>query len=338
MEVALYYARLFRAFKQLRKNPIGGIMATVKKKDGAKAKTPVKKTVNKPAVKKPVKKTTVKKAEKPAAKKPAVKKPVVTKSTVKKAAPVKKTAAVKPAEKKPAVKAAAKAPAATKKPAAVKTPVTGKKAVPVKKQAAKTSAAVTGTQVPAEPHEVKFRNLFDAFSQGKLPFAQGYIVSSFFDETSAYSIYEVVSYAGVKEIFQTDTGLQFVTGGKKLFVLVEPAQYPKKYEEPVSRTESESIPKRFNELETIISAANQTKIMVAKEPTETYGSFTVLKPVGTNFAMVFYQLPDVYKNMEAFFIESLNKQRKIPEHDAKKAARLIAATIEKHMGFKGEYE
>jgi hypothetical protein len=307
-------------------------MATAKKKDGVKAKTPVKKTVKKPAAKKPVKKATVKKVEKPAAKKAAVKKTAVAKPAVKKAAPVKKTAAVKPAAKKPAVKAAVKKPAAVKAP-----PVTAEKAAPVKKPAVKTAAAAAKIQVPAEPREVKSRNLFDAFTQGKLPFGEGYIVSSFFDEISAYSIYEVVSYAGVKEIFQTDTGLQFVTGGKKLYVLVEPAQYPKKYEEPVSRVEGESIPKRFNELETIISAANQTKIMVAKEPTETYGSFTVLKPVGTNFAMLFYQLPDVYKNMEAFFIETLNKQRKIPEHDAKKAAKLIAATVEKYMGFKGEF-
>jgi len=226
-----------------------------------------------------------------------------------------------------------KCPACEKPVQVVKKPVAGKLATrkPVAKK------PVKQTTIPEEPHDVKSRNLFDAYTTGKLPFAQGYIVSSFFSETSMYSIYEIVSYAGVKEIFVTDTGLQFVTGGKKLYVLVEPATYHVKHEEPVSRLEGERIPKRFSELEIII-AANQSKIMIAKEPNETFGAFTVLKPVGINFAVVFYQLPDIYKTMEAFFAESLNRQRKIPEHDAKKAAKLIAAIVEKHMGFKGEFE
>jgi Zn-dependent M16 (insulinase) family peptidase len=78
--------------------------------------------------------------------------------------------------------------------------------------------------------------------------------------------------------------------------------------------------------------------MVAKEPMETYGAFTVLKPRGSNFAVVFYQLPEIYRTLEAFFEESLNIQRKVPNSDAKKAAQLIATTVEKYMGFKGEYE
>ena len=308
-------------------------MATIKKT----AKTTAKKTaVKKPAAKKPA-------AKKPAAKKPAAKKPVAKKAAVKKPAakkPAAKKAAVKkPAAKKPAAQAPANKPPqaqkpvektiAVKKPAPVKAPPPP---VPAKEE--KTSSEQTGEVL--DPN-VKYRNLFDAFAQGKLPFAEGYIVSSFFSENTAYSIYEIVSYAGVKEIFMTDTGLQFITGGKKLFILVEPDTYQTKHQEPVSRAEGERIPKRFNELETII-AKNQTRIMVAKEPNETYGSFTILKPQGANFAVVFYQLPDVYTSLAAFFEDSLNRQRKVPQSDAKKAAHFIAATVEKSMGFKGEFE
>jgi hypothetical protein len=199
----------------------------------------------------------------------------------------------------------------------------------------KTSVKKTIIQ-PEDVSDVKYRNLFDAYQMGKLPFAQGYIVSSFFSETSAYSIYEIVSYAGVKEIFMTSTGLQFITGGKKLYVLVEPDTYQVKYQEPVSRAEGEKIPKRFSELETV-TAKNQTKIMVAKEPIESYGSFTILKPTGVNFAVVFYQMPDLYKTIAMFFAESLNRQRKVPEYDAKKAALIIADILKKHMSFEGEY-
>jgi hypothetical protein len=275
-------------------------------------------TIKKAAAKKTVKKTAAKKttAKKPAAKK-VVKKTAAKKSAAKKT--VKKTAAKKTTAKK----------SATKKPAAKKTAV--KKTTSVKKPASKT------TTVPGEVIDAKYRNLFDAYSQGKLPFAHGYIVSSFFSETSAYSIYEIVSYAGVKEIFVSETGLQFNTGGKKLYILVEPDIYHNKPVEPVSRAEGEKIPKRFNELETII-AKNQTKIMVAKEPNETYGSFTILKPSGSNFAMVFYQHPDLYHTLAAFFTDSLNRQRKVPESDAKKAAQLIIEILKKHMSFEGEFK
>jgi len=201
------------------------------------------------------------------------------------------------------------------------------KKVPVNKPEAQT----------AEISDVPFRNLFDAYSRGKLPFSKGYIVSSFFSETSYYSIYEVVSYTGVKEIFMTETGLQFVTGGKKLYVLVEPDTYQVKFQEPVSRTEGERIPKRFNELE-IITAKNQTKIMIAKEPIESFGSFTILKPSGINFAVVFYQMPDMYKSLAEFFVESLNRQRRVPEHDAKAAAQKITEILRKHINFEGEYK
>ena len=221
--------------------------------------------------------------------------------------------------------------AAKKKPVASNEPAAHKSAAVYKEKPVKPVADAAGIS------DVSFRNLFDAYTHGKLPFSNGYIVSSFFSDTSYYSIYEVVSYAGVKEIFMTTTGLQFITGGKKLYILVEPDTYQVKYQEPVSRTEGEKIPKRFSELE-IITARNQTKIMIAKEPNESYGSFTILKPTGVNFAVVFYNRPDMYKALEEFFTETLNRQRRVPEHDAKLAAQVIADILKKHMGFEGEYK
>jgi len=300
-------------------------------------------TIKKPAAKKaPAKKPA---AKKPAAKKAPAKKPAAKKPAAKKA-PAKKPAAKKPAAKKaPAKKPAAKkAPAkkpATKKPAAkaASAKATSAKKTPAKKPAAK-AAPVTAQEQTTKPVEevsdVPFRNLFDAYNQGKLPFNQGYIVSSFFSNTSLYSIYEVVSYAGVKEIFLTETGLQFVTGGKKLYILLEPDTYQVKFQEPVSRAEGEKIPKRFSELEEII-AKNQTKIYIAKEPNESFGSFTVLKPTESNFAMVFYQTPKMYEALAEFFVETFNRQRKVPEHDAKNAAVKIVDILKKHMSFEGQY-
>ena len=250
--------------------------------------------------------------KKPAAKKPAAKKPAA------KAASAKKPAAKKPAAKKPAAKSAV-----TKKAAA--------------KPASKASSAKKPAAKPVEVSNVKYRDLFEAFAQNKLPFDQGYIVSSFFSEKTMYSIYEIVSYAGVKEIFPTADGLTFVTGGKKLYVLVEHDTYEKKFQEPVSRSEGERIPKRFSELD-IITASNQTKIMVAKQPNESYGSFTILKPTSINFATVFYQTPVLYDSIANFFMESLNRFRRVPSTDAKKAGKLIADIVKKSMSFEGQYQ
>jgi hypothetical protein len=268
-------------------------------------------------------------AKKTAAKKPAAKKPAAKKSAAK--APVKKSAAKTSAKKPAAKKPAAKKPAA-KKPAA-KAPAK-KTAAAVKKPAPKPAAAKKTAENTED--KVKYRNLFDAYTQGKLPFAEGYIISSFFNEGTAYSVYEIVSYAGVREIFPTENGLQFITSGKKLYVLLENDTYHNKHVEPISRMQGESIPKRFNELE-ILTARNQTKIMVAKEPNELTGSFTILKPQGMNFSVVFYHLPDMYNSIASFFTDSMNRYRKVPESDAKHAAKLIATTIEKTMGFKGTF-
>jgi len=308
-------------------------MATIKKPAAKKA------AAKKPAAKKPAAKAP---AKKPAVKKPAAKKPAA-KAPAKKPA-VKKPAAKKPAAKKPAAKAAS-AKAASKAPAkkapAKKPPAKAPaKAAPVKKAVPKPAPEPTPeTTIKSEEivSDVPYRNLFDAYNQGKLPFSQGYIVSSFFSATSYYSIYEVVSYAGIKEIFLTETGLQFVTGGKKLYILLEPDTYHFKFQEPVSRAEGEKIPKRFNELEEI-TAKNQTKIFIAKEPIESFGSFTILKPTENNFAMVFYQTPKIYEALAEFFVESFNRQRKVPEHDAKAAAIKITEILKKYMSFEGHYK
>jgi len=175
---------------------------------------------------------------------------------------------------------------------------------------------------------VKALDLFQAYAQEKLPREGGYIVSSFFSGGSTYSRYEVVGYNGVKSIYPTEDGLTFQTDGNKLFVLVEPADYPKKYEEPVSRSNEERIPHRFSELE-VLTAKNQTKIMVGKEPVMAYSSFTILRPTGLNFALVFYNLADIMQTLTTFFVETLSKEAGVPKPDAKKGASLVIAGLKK---------
>ncbi len=174
----------------------------------------------------------------------------------------------------------------------------------------------------------KALDLFQAYQQEKLPREGGYIVSSFFNETSTYSIYEVVAYSGVKSIYLTSEGLTFQTDGNKLFVLVEPATYPRKYIEPFRRDSSQNIPHRFKELE-IYTAKNQSRIMVSKEPIISYSSFTIMKPQGVNFSLVFYNTEEILDTLEFFFKETFNQESNIPKSDAREAAKLIKGGVQK---------
>jgi hypothetical protein len=183
---------------------------------------------------------------------------------------------------------------------------------------------------------VKAMDLFEAYAQEKLPKDEGYVVSSFFNPNTAYSIYEIVSYSGLKSIYPTDVGLTFQTNGKKLHILVEPASYTHKAIEPYVRANEEQIPLRFNELEQI-TAKNQSKIMIAKKPMDSYSSFTILRPTGVNFALVFYRLPDLYETLTVFFEKTLNREAGIPQIDAHKAAKRISETVEETMNFKGDF-
>lgn len=183
----------------------------------------------------------------------------------------------------------------------------------------------------------KAMDLFEAYAQDKLPKDEGYIISSFFSNTSAYSKYEIVSYSGVKSIYLTDEGLTFQTNGKKLHILIEPPNYPHKAIEPYVRSSNEQIPLRFSELEQIV-AKNQTRIMIAKKPIISFSSFTILKPTGINFALAFYSLPDLYDTLAIFFEKTYNKEAGVPMADAKKAALKTVEIVKKTMNFTGEFK
>jgi hypothetical protein len=180
-------------------------------------------------------------------------------------------------------------------------------------------------------NKVKVMNLFDAYEENKLPHDKAFIVSSFINE-SGYSIYEVISYSGVKEIFKGGDGLTFKAQGKKLYILIEPASYPKKSIEPYLRDKGEVIPARFNELD-LITCKNQVRIYIGKKPYESISAFTITQPVGFGVSFVFFNLDDIYSNIAAFFEMSFNKDAKVPQSDAKKAAKKTADTIKTTMSF-----
>jgi hypothetical protein len=183
---------------------------------------------------------------------------------------------------------------------------------------------------------IKALDLFDAFSQDKLPKDNAYVVSSSVNPHTGYVIYEVVSYSGVKAIYREGNGLTFQSQGKKMHILLEPASYPHKGIEPYLRDTGEKIPLRFSEL-AVLTTKNQIKIMLSKNPIESLSSFTIMKPSGLNISFVFYNAPDVYQTMETFFEKSFNQDGAVPMADAKKAAKTAAGLIRESMSFRSDF-
>lgn len=172
------------------------------------------------------------------------------------------------------------------------------------------------------------KELFEAYKAGELPTDGGLIITSFFDEETTYSKYEVTSYNNVKDIYVNEDGLVFQADGYKLFVLVEPASYPKKHIEPAYRDGAHKIPYRNKELN-VYTSKRQDKIMIGKEPVITYTSFTILKPVGVNFAFIVYRNENLMQTMEKFFAKSIWEEARVPKRDAEEVAKLVVQSLQK---------
>jgi hypothetical protein len=183
---------------------------------------------------------------------------------------------------------------------------------------------------------LKAMNLFEAYTQDKLPKDQAYIVSSFVNTATGYVIYEVICYSAVKAIYPEGDGLTFQSSGKKMHMLVEPPSYNHKPTEPYLRDKGEQIPLRFSELH-LHTARNQTKIYIAQKPIDSLSSFTVAKPTGFDISFLFYKNPDVYETLSKFFEETFNKDAGVPHPDAVKASKIAMEVIEKQMAFKSDF-
>jgi hypothetical protein len=176
--------------------------------------------------------------------------------------------------------------------------------------------------------EQKAIDLFRAYGAGTLPLEGGYIVTSFFQETSSYAKYEITAYSGLKGLFLSQEGLTFQTDANKLFVLAEPVSYEHKDIEPVAREGQQKIPHNFSDVEQI-TARNMTRIMVSRQPVVAFYAFTVPKPTALNSSILFYNLPDAFYSITAYFEKSLAADANVPPEDAAAVAQRIVAGVKR---------
>ncbi len=172
------------------------------------------------------------------------------------------------------------------------------------------------------------KDLFSAYKDSELPMDGGYIITSFFDQNTSYTRYEVIAYNNVKDIYITDDGIVFKADGRKIYVLVEPLSYTMKQTDPCYRDDAHKIPYRFKELSEY-RTKRQDRIYIAKEPVETYTAFTVLNESGMNHSYVCYPTDDITVLIDKFFQKALYQNSNVPRSDAKKVSETIVNVFKK---------
>ena len=172
------------------------------------------------------------------------------------------------------------------------------------------------------------KDLFSAYKDSELPMDGGYIITSFFDQNSSYTRYEVIAYNNVKDIYNTDEGIVFKADGRKIYILVEPLSFSKKQLDPCYRDDAHKIPYRYKELSEY-RTKRQDRIYIAKEPVDTYTAFTVLNESGLNNSYVCYPSADISTLMDKFFQKALFQNSNVPRTDAKKVTEIIVEVFKK---------
>lgn len=177
-------------------------------------------------------------------------------------------------------------------------------------------------------YSFRIKDLFTAYKESELPMSGGYIITSFFDQNTNYTRYEVIAYNNVKDIYGTEEGIVFKADGRKIYVLVEPVSYTHKAMDPCYRDDAHKIPYRFKELDEF-RTKRQDRIYIAKEPVETYTAFTILNETGMNNSYICNPVEDISTLINKYFQQALYQNSNVPRADAKTASEIIVKVFEK---------
>jgi len=182
---------------------------------------------------------------------------------------------------------------------------------------------------PKDPNDKRLEaaHLFDAYKKNMLPKYGGYIVSIYNKPEERYLIIEVVGYENLQDIYPSEDSLVFKTQGCKLSAIVEQAGFVFKNVEPVHRSQGYSIPYRFKELNALVTKKYQS-IYIGKNPVMHPTSFNIHRPEGEDLAVLFYDVANVFANIQDFLISVLKVKADIPIIDARKASEAIARQIQ----------
>ena len=137
-------------------------------------------------------------------------------------------------------------------------------------------------------------------SRTSLPKYGGFIVCVRFCDDKGYTVVEMIGYENIQDIYPEGDTLVFKSVGCKLYAIVEPSGYLLKSVEPVNRPSDQMVPYRFSELLHITTkrfrASSRPEAGVHAD--ELLG----LQAQGEDLAVLFYDIADVYTNIQDFLI------------------------------------
>ena len=171
-------------------------------------------------------------------------------------------------------------------------------------------------------------SLLKAFTEDSIPPEGAFIITSRFDPVSPYSIYEITAYGAPGEIITSEEGFLFKADGERVYILVEPPDYPGKALEPLSREPGLSVPLRFSDLEIVIGK-NNGRIMISAKPGMLKSSFLIPYTKGDDFAFVFYLTEDVHAAIRKFMADVFYNDSGLPREDALDASQRVLGVIKK---------
>ncbi|MCR9142705.1 MAG: hypothetical protein NXI24_10675 [bacterium] len=181
----------------------------------------------------------------------------------------------------------------------------------------------------------KWVELFTGLSKGVIPFdGGGYIMNVNFSQDSEYTIFEVIGFKNVKNIYQSEDAVTFQSDGYKIFLVYEPRSYTTKYIEPYLRPDPQRIPLRWNELH-IIELPNRDRIFVSREPYVSHGSFNVEQPSSGSFVYFLYDGPEIDQNAHEFLEKILRKDFQLNRKIIEEVQALFQANL-KHFQMEAE--
>ena len=190
----------------------------------------------------------------------------------------------------------------------------------------------------------------EAYNQGILSqITEGYIFSlTSPDQTNIERkmdpfLIQMVSYSGLKAIFSLESGVKFQAQGKRMYCMLESANFSNKHLEPMSRTQNTTacMPYRFNECEIFFTKDSKFRVLIPKKAHESFDSFVIDFPDKGDICVLYYifdkenldsvVLPFIQENIS--FI--LKAQLSMGKHDAKNISDKFMSVIKQFHDWAG---
>lgn len=137
----------------------------------------------------------------------------------------------------------------------------------------------------------------EAYKQGILPeITEGYIFSLTSPDIDNVAtkmdpfLLQMVSYSGLKTVIPIGNGLKYQAQGKRMYCMLEPANFSDKHVEPISRTQNSTayMPYRFNECEIFFTKDFKFRVLIPKKAVEMYDSFTIDFPERGDICVLYF--------------------------------------------------